>query len=158
MANNYHQLSLKDTFSDCKDMFMDDVPSFFQLLEQHFDISLFIPQTFYNAFYQHLGRKREYPLTGFLSALILQKIFPIPTDSLLILLLNLCKELRDFCGFSKVPDAPLFTRFRLGFSDNKQKQRNNQCRKRTAKERQHLAQRRVLAMRPHGRFSALCRS
>ena len=25
MANNYHQLSLKDTFSDCKDMFMDDV-------------------------------------------------------------------------------------------------------------------------------------
>lgn len=29
MANNYHQLSLKDTFSDCKDMFMDDVPSFF---------------------------------------------------------------------------------------------------------------------------------
>ena len=46
MANNYHQLSLKDTFSDCKDMFMDDVPSFFQLLEQHFDISLFIPQTF----------------------------------------------------------------------------------------------------------------
>ena len=42
MANNYHQLSLKDTFSDCKDMFMDDVPSFFQLLEQHFDISLFL--------------------------------------------------------------------------------------------------------------------
>ena len=47
-----------------------------------------------------------------------KKIFPIPTDSLLILLLNLCKELRDFCGFSKVPDAPLFTRFRLGFSDH----------------------------------------
>lgn len=29
MATNYHQLSLKDTFSDCNDMFMDDVPSFF---------------------------------------------------------------------------------------------------------------------------------
>ena len=85
MANNYHQFSLKDTFSDCKDMFMDDVPSFFQLLEQHFDISLFIPQTFYHAFYQRLGRKRDYPLTGFLSALILQKIFSIPTDSLLII-------------------------------------------------------------------------
>lgn len=118
MATNYHQISLKDTFSDCKDMFMDDVPSFFQLLEQHFDISQFIPQSFYNAFYQHLGRKRDYPLTGFLSALILQKIFSIPTDSLLILLLNLCRELRDFCGFSKVPDAPLFTRFKLGFADH----------------------------------------
>lgn len=117
MANNYHQFSLKDTFSDCKDMFMDDVPSFFQLLEQHFDISLFIPQTFYHAFYQRLGRKRDYPLTGFLSALILQKIFSIPTDSLLILLLKLCKELRAFCGFFKVPDAPLFTRFKLNFSE-----------------------------------------
>lgn len=116
MAHNYHQFSLKDSFSDCYDMFSDDVPSFFLLLEQHFDISLFIPQTFYNAFYQRLGRKRDYPLTGFLSALILQKIFPIPTDSLLILLLKLCKELREFCGFSKVPDASLFTRFKSNFA------------------------------------------
>lgn len=75
MAVKYHQISLKDTFSDCQDMFMDDTPSFFQLLEDHFDISAFIPSVFYNAFYQHLGRKRDYPLTGFLSALVLQKIF-----------------------------------------------------------------------------------
>ena len=118
MAVKYHQISLKDTFSDCQDMFIDDTPSFFQLLEEHFDLSEFIPSVFYNAFYQHLGRKRDYPLTGFLSALILQKIFSIPTDSLLILLLHICKELRDFCGFSKVPDAPLFTRFKLGFADH----------------------------------------
>ena len=59
-----------------------------------------------------------YPLTGFLSALILQKIFSIPTDTLLILLLNLCKKLKSFCGFSNVPDAPLFTRFKLRFSDH----------------------------------------
>ena len=118
MRTKYHQMTLKDTFSDCQDIFMDDAPSFFQLLEQHFDISLFIPQTFYNAFYQHLGRKRDYPLTGFLSALILQKIFSIPTDSLLIILLILCKELRHFCGFTKVPDAPLFTRFKLGFASH----------------------------------------
>ena len=74
-----------------------------------------IPSVFYNAFYQSLGRKRIYPLTGFLSALILQKIFSIPTDSLLILFLSLCRELRDLCGFSKVPDAPLFTRFKQNF-------------------------------------------
>lgn len=115
MAIKYHQISLKETFSDCRDMFTDDTPSFFQLLEQHFDISQFIPPSFYNAFYKTLGRKRSYPLTGFLSALILQKVFSIPTDALLILLLKLCRELRDFCGFSKVPDAPLFTRFKLGF-------------------------------------------
>lgn len=115
MPIKYRQISLKDTFSDCQDMFMDDTPSFFQLLDEHFDIQEFIPSVFINAFYQHLGRKRTYPLTGFLSSLILQKIFSIPTDSLLILFLNLCRELRDFCGFSKVPDAPLFSRFKQNF-------------------------------------------
>lgn len=115
MATKYRQISLKDTFSDCQDMFMDDAPSFFQLLDEHFDMNEFIPSVFINAFYQHFGRKRLYPLTAFLSALILQKIFSIPSDSLLILFLNLCRELRDFCGFSKVPDAPLFTRFRQNF-------------------------------------------
>lgn len=39
---------------------------------------------FYYAFYQQLGRKRDYLLTGFLSALILQKNFPIPTDYLIL--------------------------------------------------------------------------
>ena len=115
MAAKYRQISLNDTFSDCQDMFMEDTPSFFQLLDEHLDINDFIPSVFTNAFYQHLGRNRVYPLTGFLSSLILQKIFSIPTDSLLILFLSICKELRDFCGFSKVPDAPLFTRFRQNF-------------------------------------------
>lgn len=115
MATKFHQISLNELFSDCQDMFIDDTPSFFQLLEQHFDISEFVPSVFYHAFYQSLGRKRLYPLTGFLSALILQKMFSIPSDSLLILFLSLCSELRDFCGFSKVPDAPLFTRFKQNF-------------------------------------------
>lgn len=115
MATKYRQLSLNDTFSNCQDLFIEDSPSFFQLLDEHFDISEFIPVVFTNAFYQSLGRKRVYPLAGFLSALILQKIFSIPSDSLLILFLNLCRELRDFCGFSKVPDAPLFTRFKQNF-------------------------------------------
>ena len=118
MVTKYRQLSLKDTFSNCQDLLIEDSPSFFQLLDEHFDVQEFIPSVFTNAFYQHLGRPRVYPLSGFLSSLILQKIFSIPTDSLLILFLALCKELRDFCGFSKVPDAPLFTRFRQDFEDH----------------------------------------
>lgn len=46
----YHQISLKETFSSCQDLFLDDAPSFFQLLDKHFDISEFIPSVFYNAF------------------------------------------------------------------------------------------------------------
>lgn len=108
MTVNYHQIALKNISSDCQDMFVDDTPSFFLLLEEHFNIPAFIPSVFYHVFYQRLGRKRDYSLTGFLSALILQKVFSIPTDSLLILLLSICKELKDFCDFNKVPDTPLF--------------------------------------------------
>lgn len=101
MTTKYHQISLKESFSDCQDQFIDDAPSFFLLLSEHCDINEFIPIQFSNAFYQTLGRNRIYPLHGFLSAFILQKIFSIPTDSLLLLLLNICKELRDFCGFQR---------------------------------------------------------
>lgn len=51
----------------------------------------------------------------FLSAFILQKNFSIPTDSLLLLFIRPYKELRDFCNFSKIPGAPLLTRFKQGF-------------------------------------------
>jgi len=115
MSVRIKQLSLKDTFAECQDLFVDQAPSFFELLEQNIDLGEFIPPAFYSAFYRRFGRKRDYPLHGFLSSLILQKIFSIPTDALLILLLNICKELREFCGFGKVPDAPLFTRFKQDF-------------------------------------------
>jgi hypothetical protein len=48
-------------------------------------------------------------------ALIIQRIFSIPTDSLLFVFLSYSKELRDFCGFSKVPDASKITRFKQDF-------------------------------------------
>ena len=53
-------------------------------------------------------------------ALIIQRIFSIPTDSLLIIFLNYSKYLRDFCGFSKVPYASKFTRFKQDFLLNLQ--------------------------------------
>lgn len=89
MVAKYYQITLKDTFSDCQDMFLKDTHSFFRLLDNTIDISEFIPVDFYHAFHLPLGTKRIYPLKGFLSALILQKIFSIPTDSLLILFIGL---------------------------------------------------------------------
>lgn len=115
MTFKHSQLTLAENFSECQDLFVSDTPAFFELLEEHIDLNEFIPVEFYYAFHLSLGRKRDYPLKGFLSALILQKILTIPSDSLLIILLSLCTELRDFCGFTKVPDAPLFTRFRQTF-------------------------------------------
>lgn len=50
-----------------------------------------------------------------LKALLLQRIFSIPTDTLLIVFLKYSQELRDFCGFDVVPDGSKFTRFKQDF-------------------------------------------
>ena len=111
----YKQLSLADIFSDCQEKFEEDKYYFLSLLAQHINLDEFIPISFRNHFYANTGRRRKYPLEGFIWALFIQRIFSIPTDSLLIIFLKYSKELRDFCGFSKVPDASKFTRFKQEF-------------------------------------------
>ena len=88
MTTKYHQISISDIFSDCQNKLIDDSPSFFSLLAEQIDLDEFIPPEFQSAFYRSIGRTRIYPLHGFLSAFILQKIFSIPTDALLLLFLK----------------------------------------------------------------------
>lgn len=116
----YKQLSLADIFQDCQDKFENDKPAFLSLLEQHIDLDEIIPVTFRNHFYASTGRTRKYPLKAFLWALIIQRIFSIPTDQLLLTFLHYSKPLREFCGFTKVPDASKITRFKQDFLDDLQ--------------------------------------
>lgn len=111
----HNQLSLADIFSDCKEKFETDKYQFLSLLENTINLDEFIPSTFYNHFYASTGRPRKYHLHSMLWALLLQRIFSIPTDALLIIFLKYSKELRDFCGFDKVPDGSKFTRFKQDF-------------------------------------------
>ncbi|WP_270485427.1 transposase [Blautia massiliensis (ex Durand et al. 2017)] len=111
----YKQLSLADIFSDCQEKFENDKPAFLSLLETHIDIDEFIPISFRNHFYASTGRTRKYPLQAFLWALIIQRIFSIPTDQLLLTFLAYSKPLREFCGFTKVPDTSKITRFKQDF-------------------------------------------
>ena len=116
----YKQISVADIFEDCQNIFEDDKPQFLSLLEQHIDLDEIIPVTFYNHFYASTGRTRKYPLKAFLWALIIQRIFSIPTDQLLLTFLHYSKPLRDFCGFTKVPDASKITRFKQDFLNDLQ--------------------------------------
>ena len=116
----YKQLSLADIFSDCHEKFGNDKPAFLSLLETHIDIDELIPISFRNHFYASTGRTRKYPLQAFLWALIIQRIFSIPTDQLLLTFLTYSKSLREFCGFTKVPDASKITRFKQDFLDDLQ--------------------------------------
>ena len=116
----YKQLSVEDIFQDCQDKFENDKPAFLSLLEQHIDLDEMIPASFWNHFYASTGRTRKYPLQALLWALIIQRIFSIPTDQLLLTFLAYSKPLRDFCGFTKVPDASKITRFKQDFLDDLQ--------------------------------------
>ena len=75
-----------------------------------------IPITFRNHFYASTSRTRKYPLKALLWALIIQRIFSIPTDQLLFTFLHYSKPLREFCGFNKAPDASKITRFKQDLS------------------------------------------
>lgn len=111
----YHQLSLAEIFTDCQDFFENDKPEFLNLLEKHIDLDELIPVSFRYHYYSSTGRPRKYSLNAMLWALIIQRIFSIPTDSLLLTFLHYSRELREFCGFHKVPDASKITRFKQDF-------------------------------------------
>ncbi len=116
----YKQLSLSDIYTDCQEKFENDKPAFLSLLENHIDLDEIIPISFRNHFYASTGRTRKYSLHSLLWTLIIQRIFSIPTDQLLLTFLAYSKPLRDFCGFTKVPDASKITRFKQDFLDDLQ--------------------------------------
>lgn len=111
----YKQLSVADVFENCQEILDSDKPQFLSLLETYIDLDEIVPISFRNHFYASTGRSRKYHLTSMLWALIIQRIFSIPTDSLLLIFLKYSKDLREFCGFNKVPDASKITRFKQDF-------------------------------------------
>ena len=117
MLNYENQLNLGNIYSECSELFAEQRPEFLNLMQQYLDIDKYIPYSFKKAFYADTGRPRGCSLHGYIAALILQKIFSIPTDSLLILILKYSSDLRNFCGINKVPDSSKFTRFKQRFCD-----------------------------------------
>ncbi len=109
------QLTLADIFEDCQEIYESDKPQFLTLLENHIDLDEIAPVSFRNHYYASTGRNRKYSLNAMHWALIIQRLFSIPTDSLLLVFLHYSRHLREFCGFTKVPDASKITRFKQDF-------------------------------------------
>lgn len=84
----HKQLTLADIYDDCQKVFENDKPAFLTLLANHINLDEIVPFTFYNHFYASTGRPRKYSLYSMLWALIIQRIFSIDTDSLLIFFLH----------------------------------------------------------------------
>lgn len=65
-----------------------------------------------------MGRNHIYHLESFLWFVILKKIFGLSQNTQLINILKCSRELRDLCGFEKVPDASQITRFYQNYCDH----------------------------------------
>lgn len=88
---------------------------FLSLLDEAINLDEIVPVSFVTHFHASTGIPRKHQLYPMLKALLLQRIFSIPTDTLLIAFLEYSQELRDFCDFDAVPDGSKFTRFKQDF-------------------------------------------
>jgi hypothetical protein len=84
-------------------------------LKTHIQIEDFIPPEFYRAFYKDKGRTRGVKLESFMWCLILQSVIGLACDSTFLSIVEMCRELREFCGFDRVPDAGKVTTFKQTF-------------------------------------------
>ena len=100
-----------DTYDAVLTSMEESKPELIKLLEAHIDLESLIPEGFYRAFYKSTGREHSYHLVSFLWFFILKKLFSIGLVSQMILILNCSKELRDLCGFDKVPGQSRFSEF-----------------------------------------------
>ena len=92
----HKQLSLAEIFEDCQNKFNNDKHEFLALLDETINLDEIVPVSFVIHFHAATGRPRKHQLYPMLKALLLQRIFSIPTDTLLIIFLKFSKELREF--------------------------------------------------------------
>lgn len=115
---NHKQISLCDLYEEFQQATSTNK---LKMLTDYVDIKEIIPLEVRLAYYKSTGRP-PYSLESMLSALIVQKIFSIPTVELLVSFLELSEPLRDFCGFTKsVPDPATFSRFKDKLGPNELK-------------------------------------
>jgi len=110
--------SLFDVYASVRFAMEEKKSEFLELLKTHIKIETLIPIEFYWAFYKHNGRPRWYSLESFILYFVLQKILGIVHDSIFLVLLGICVELREFCRLASVPDAAQITRFKQDFAEH----------------------------------------
>ncbi|MFT9493366.1 transposase [Anaerosolibacter sp.] len=117
--NNTKQVSLFELYESISTMSYQCPKDFLTLLKEHFDISIFIPDSFKNAYYADLGRDREFSIESMLSGLLIMHFLNIPSVTLLWHFLYFSKELsQEYCGFTKsIPSESVFSKFKTAFSN-----------------------------------------
>jgi len=116
MQNTCKQLSFVDINHNLNSFFEDPDAEIISKFNDHFNISKFVPLSFYSSYNSRYGRKRTYDLSSYLYCFIFKSLLSISSMKLFIRILYLSKELREFCGFdSSIPDEAQFSRFKINF-------------------------------------------
>jgi hypothetical protein len=111
------QISLNEIYSWVEDAFETNHCGFFELIREHINWSEIIPFELEDAYYADIGRPRDYSLESMISMLVLKAVFGYRDDTQLLDTLRYSKEMREFCGLLRVPDAAQVSRFRIRFAD-----------------------------------------
>lgn len=110
---NVTQLTLSDLYSDINNILSDAPSKIFDLLSNNFAIGKFISSNFHDSYYKNLGREHDFGLEATLNAFLFMHLFNIPSNKLLVFMLAMFRELREFCGFStKTPDESFMSKFK----------------------------------------------
>jgi len=111
------QTSLSDVYENVRRSMKDNKPNFLQTVKEYIDISSLIPKEFYATWNKSIGRPRERTLESFIWFFLMRNIIGIHNDSVLLTVLMLSPEIREFCGFESVPEAWEITLFKKDFAD-----------------------------------------
>ena len=111
MRNKSVQMSFEDIYNEVSESMESKKSELVSLLEEHIDLDELIPESFQRAFYSRMGREHIYHLDSLLWFVILKKLFGFSQNTQMINVLKCSRELRELCGFTKVPDASQITRF-----------------------------------------------
>ena len=115
MPISVQQISLRDVSLQFSSFIDSSENSFLSVFKIALNISDYIPFSFYQSYYHARGRKKDHSLEAMLLAFIIKNILSFPTIDLLISVLQISRELRDFCGFDSVPSKFQLSRFKSSY-------------------------------------------
>ena len=91
----HKQLTLAEIFDDCQNKFDNDKYQFLSLLDETINLDEIVPVSFVTHFHASTGRPRKHQLYPMLKAFLIQRIFSIPTDMLLMDLQSMFDHMVD---------------------------------------------------------------
>ena len=117
LTKEWEQMSFDEQISRVTGLPTGNPEKFIEMMEKHFDLPTFIPQSFYYAYYNSPTNDRDYSLESMLSMLLLMHFFHYASVPNFVVLLTFSPKIREFCRLpeGKIPDESCISKFKTAF-------------------------------------------